>query len=133
MQRKPIAKGVRRLANIQNDYQMYFDKIGTDTITKEAQQELMQRPQSWNRYYEQAILNTINDGELQKSEARFYQDYFQDAHERISYKSLEKVVTAMQEAGVKLDKKDGGLKIQSDKLDKVTLMSWLADLFPKHG
>lgn len=126
-------KGVENVTEIQTAYQTYFDKIGTAIISKEAQVEIMKRPQSWNRYYEQAVLNTIQDGELPKSESRFYQSYFEDAHERISFQSLEKIVEAMKESGVKMEVKDGNLRITSTEMDKTTLLGWLADLFPKHG
>lgn len=118
---------------IHQNYKAYFDEVNTTVISKEAQEEMLKRPQSWNRYYEKAILNAINDGELPKSEARFFQAYFEDAHERISYKSLETIADAMKEAGVKLDMNGDDIVIQSNRMDKVTLLGWLADLFPKHG
>lgn len=121
------------MENIEKNYREYFERIGTQTISKEAQDELMKRPQSWNRFYEQAIFNTIAGADLAKGESRFYKDYFQDAHERISYKSMENVVKEMEEAEVQLVVQNGELLLDSNEMDKVSLLTWLADLFPKYG
>lgn len=114
-------------------YEAFFKKIGTETISEKAQCIILEKPQSWNRYLELAILNAINNGELPPSEARFYRAYFEGSHERISYKSLEKVVQEMEQAGVCLIEQENELIVYSNQMDKVTLLGWLADLFPKYG
>ena len=121
------------MTDIDKNYREYFESIGTKTIAKEAQDEIMKRPQSWNRFYEQAIFNTIKEAELSKGESRFYQDYFENAHERISLKSMKTVVGEMEKADVRLKKENDTLLLESNEMDKITLLGWLADLFPKYG
>lgn len=121
------------MENAEKNYQDYFDSIGTNTLSKEAQAELMKRPQSWNRFFEEAIFNTIAEADLPKSESRFYQDYFEHAHERISYKSMKIVVEQMDKAHVQLVLKKERLLFVSNEMEKVNLLGWLADLFPKYG
>jgi hypothetical protein len=121
------------LTDIQKSYTEYFDKIGNTTITTSAQEEILKRPQSWNRFYELAILNSIERAELSKSERRIFQDYFQDSHERISLISLETVVKRMEGAGVQLTTSGEDLILSSNEMDKETLLKWLVDLFPKYG
>lgn len=121
------------MSDIERKYREYFEGIGTDTISKEAQIELMKRPQSWNRFYERAIFNTIASAELAKGESRFYKEYFENVHERISYKSMETVVNKMKEADVRLIFANDQLLLENNKVEKITLLTWLADLFPKYG
>lgn len=121
------------MTDIKKSYNEYFEKIGNTTITTSAQEEILKRPQSWNRFYELAILNSIERTELSKSERRVYQDYFQDSHERISLISLDNVVKRMESAGIQLTTSDDDLILTSNEMDKETLLKWLVDLFPKYG
>ena len=128
-----FSEGWKALTDIQKSYTEYFDKIGNTTITTAAQEEILKRPQSWNRFYELAILNSIERAELSKSERRIFQDYFQDSHERISLISLDTVVKRMEGAGVQLTTSGEDLILSSNEMDKETLLKWLVDLFPKYG
>ena len=124
---------MRTLTETLKKYTDFFDKIGTNVITKSAQEEILKRPQSWNRFYEKAILNSIERSELSKSEKHVFQGYFQDAHERISFLSLKQVVNSMESAGVQLTTIEKDLILDSNAMDKQTLLKWVADLFPKYN
>lgn len=124
---------MRTLTETLKKYADFFDRIGTKVITKLAQEEILKRPQSWNRFYEKAILNSVERSELSKSEKHIFQEYFQDAHERISYISLGKVVESMESAGVQLTTIEEDLILDSNAMDKQTLLKWVADLFPKYN
>ncbi|WP_442638018.1 hypothetical protein [Rossellomorea marisflavi] len=118
---------------MEQTYEEYFKSMGTGVVSSDAQAMMLNSPKNWNRYVERAILNSIEDGELPSGEARFFKDYFEGAHERISYKSLQEVVNKMEGNRVKIVTKSDDILITSDEMDKQTLLGWLADLFPKYG
>lgn len=118
---------------MEETYEEYFKSVGTGVISSDAQSMMLKSPKNWNRYVERAILNSIEDGELPLGEERFFKNYFNGAHERISYKSLQEVVNKMEENRVKIVTKGDDILMISDEMDKQTLLGWLADLFPKYG